>query len=106
MRLVTLRGAWAAVAWLAEIGPRLHRALRRLAARGIANTAGQRGHVRRDVEHDPVPPAAAGWRVGVVNGDCEALRASRSVLPGERRRDVASVAPKSLEDVRVRDRRI
>src|SRR6266404_1351768 len=96
MRLVTLRGTWAAVAGLAEIGLGLHRALRGLAARRIAHADRQRHHVRRNVEHDPMPPAAPGRRIGVVHRYREALGTCRRVLPGERRRHVAAVTPEAL----------
>src|SRR5439155_664399 len=105
MRLVTLRRTRAAVAGLAEIVLGLHRPLRCLAARRIADAGGQRRHIGRNVEHDPMPPPAAGWRIGVVHGHREALGSCRRILPDERRRDVAAVAAEALVQLRRRDRR-
>ena len=50
-----------------------------------------------------MPPAASGRRIGIVNGDCETLRAGRRILPRERRRNVAARAAEALVDLCVSD---
>src|SRR5476651_1441582 len=52
---------------------------------------------RREVDDSPVPPAAAGRSIGIVDGDGEALRAGRGVFPGQFRRGVAAFAAEALE---------
>src|SRR6266571_1645001 len=105
MRLVALGRARSTVAGFAEVGPRLHRTLRRLTARRVANAQRKRGHAGRYVEHDPVPPAAPGRRIGVVDRDREALGARGRVLPQQGRRDIAALAAEALEHLRLGDLR-
>ena len=96
VRLVSGRRAWAAIAGRAEIGPALNGAFRhRLLAR-IAGVLRQRGCAGREVVHDPMPPAAAGGRVGIVDGHREAFRALGRAAPAQRRRDLSPLQPKPL----------
>jgi len=75
MRLVALGRARAAIAGRAEIGPTLYRALRRRVSLGITPALRQTGHVGGDIKDHPVPIAAAGRRVRIVNGERKTLRA-------------------------------
>jgi hypothetical protein len=63
------------VAGDAEIGAALYRPLRRGWALRIARVLGKACNVRRDVEDDPMPEAAARRRVGIVDRERKALRA-------------------------------
>src|SRR6185295_3727763 len=100
VRPVALRWTGPAIAGLAEIGARLDGAARRLAASGIAGAGGKRVDVGGDVEHHPMPPAAAGRSVGIVDGQREAFRAGGRILPFQRRRNVAALAAEPLEHLR------
>src|SRR4051812_44176938 len=53
-----------------------------------------------------MPPAAARWRVGVVDRDREALCLRRCPVPRQRRGVVRTRAPKVIEDVLVGDERV
>src|SRR6516164_5587035 len=68
----------------------LHRACGHQAFLRISRTRGKRGGAGRDVVDDPVPPAAAGGRVRIVQQQREALRTRRCAAPGERRRYIAT----------------
>src|SRR6266568_182742 len=82
VRPVSRGRAGAAEARRAEIGPSLLRALGQ-SGLAAAGALGQLLRGRRDVVDDPVPPAGAGRRVGIVDREDEALRAGRRVRPGE-----------------------
>src|SRR5579863_5657373 len=99
VRRVALGRAGAAIAGNAKVGAALHRALGRLGTFQIAGVLRQAGHVRRDVENDPVPETAAGRRVGIVDREREALGAARRCRPGERGRDVAAGAAEALKNL-------
>ena len=81
VRAVAGRGSGADVAGEAAVVAQLHRALGQLRRVLVAGAAGQLGDRGRDVGHRPVPEAARRGRVGVVDGDGEALRALREARP-------------------------
>src|SRR5262245_51905511 len=100
VRLVALRWARAAEARLAKVGAALDRALRQLAA-GRARALRQPGCGHRNVDHCPVPPAAAGRRVGIVDGKRHALGILRHARPFKRGGAIAALAAKALKYVLV-----
>src|SRR5690348_12126038 len=55
------------------------------------------GHAGRDVEHRPMPEAAAGRRIRIIDGDGEALGAGRGAGPGKFRRMVGAGAAEAVE---------
>ncbi len=75
---------------------------RRAAGFAGARALRQLAHVGGNVGHDPVPPAGAGWGIGIVNGDYEALGAGRHAVPCEVRRQVIAVVAHAVEDLRLR----
>ena len=84
-----------------EIVARLYRPLGQ--PRSAAGAFWQAGRVCRQVGDPPVPEAAAGRRVGVVNADREALSAFRRAGPRERRRDILAGAVPAVENLLVGD---
>src|SRR5262249_21041319 len=74
--VIALGRTWSAITGRAKIGPRLQRTCRQLAA-CAAGAKGKLAHVSRNVHHQPVPEAGAGWRIGVKAGDSETLCARR-----------------------------
>jgi hypothetical protein len=91
MRMVAFGRARPAVAGRAEIGACLQRTGRHFSA-GTSGAGFKFGHVRRNVDDQPVPEARAGRRVGVIAGDGEAFRAHRRSRPLKMRRLVAAGA--------------
>lgn len=91
----------AAVAGRAEVGAGLQCAggQRRFAG---ARALRQLAHVGGNVGHHPVPPAGAGWGVGIVNGDDEALGAGRHAVPGQVGRQVIAVVAHAVENLLLR----
>src|SRR5439155_12383633 len=96
MRMITFRRARATVARLPKIRSDLQRARGQLPARGIAGVERQLGHVRRNVDDDPVPEATAGRRVGVETRHGETPGPVRSAGPPELRRFVPAAAPEAV----------
>ena len=74
VRVVAFGRARPAITGRAEIGARLQRAGRHFPA-GAAGARLKLGHVRRNVDDQPVPETRAGRRVGIVAGDGETFRA-------------------------------
>jgi len=79
-----------------EIIARLHRALRRFRGRSIAGAFGQARDVRRDVEYHPVPPSAAGGRIGVVPVTAKLLVPGGTLGPESEGETLAPVQPNAL----------
>jgi hypothetical protein len=90
------RRARAAVAVSAEIGPALDSAFRHELLLHVAGVLRDRGGRSRDVEYDPVPETAAGWRVWVVDGNGEALGIARRGVPAQRRGNIPPLQPKTF----------
>src|SRR5262249_58371019 len=63
---------------------------------GVAGVELELGGAGGNVDHHPVPEAAAGGRVGIEAGDGEALGSLRHVGPAEMRRLVAAAAAKAV----------
>src|SRR5215471_21762751 len=103
MRL-TWRGAGSPVANVAVVVAALHCPRGHQAFLRISGTCRKRGSSGWDVVDDPVPPAAAGRRVRIVQQQREALRTRRGAAPGERWRYVAALATKLVEHLGVGDR--
>src|SRR5262249_51763724 len=103
MRL-TWRGARSPVANVAVVVAALYRACGHQAFLRISGTGGKRGGIGWDVVDGPVPPAAAGRRVRIVQQQREALRTRRGAAPGERWRCVAALATELVEHLGVGDR--
>src|SRR5581483_8853162 len=96
MRLVALRRARAAVPWRTEVGLALHRAGRRESLVDVARPCDELRHIWGHVEDQPVPPAAPGWRVRIVDGHGKALRLFRGAFPPQLGRHVAAVAAETF----------
>src|SRR6516165_9294985 len=99
MRLVAGRWTRAAVATCPEVGAALNNSRRHQLLRYVACSLGQRRRARRNIEHDPMPPAAAGRRVRIIHSDGEALGAARCSTPTQRGREVVPGAAEALEDL-------
>ena len=76
VRFVALWWARAAETRLTEISTTLHCSGGQTFAAGI-NLRRQTRGIGRDIEHYPMPPAAACWRIGVVDGQGKAFRSGR-----------------------------
>src|ERR1035437_2315220 len=103
MRLVGGRRARATVSVGSEVGTALNSALRHQLLLHVAGAFGQRGRIRGKVEHHPVPPAAAGRCVRIIDGDSEAFGPSRRHSPTQSRRDVPAGAAEALKYLFVDD---
>src|SRR3974390_1675786 len=103
MRLVASRGARATGSVGPEVGAALNSSLRHQLLLHVAGSLGQRRRARRNIEHNPMPPAAAGRRVRIIHSDGEALGAARCSTPTQRGREVVSGAAEALEDLFVRN---
>src|SRR5205807_3618954 len=73
MRLVARRRTRTTIAIGPEISAALDRALRHRTFFRIASSLRQSGDISGNIEHDPMPPPAAGRRVRIVNGERETL---------------------------------
>ena len=100
---VSRRRARPAISRRAEVGVSLRGADWEAAALRIARARVQLRRAGRKVVHDPVPPSAAGGRVGIVDRQREALRGLGRPLPLQRGRDVVAAAAEAVEDVFVAD---
>src|ERR1700723_2779432 len=69
MRLVACRRTRPTISTAAEIGAALDRPLRHQLLRHIASPLGQGRRGGWNVEHNPVPPAAAGRRIRIIDTD-------------------------------------
>jgi len=61
-----------------------------------ARAQGQLMHTGGHVGQHPVPPARAGGRIGVIDGDDKTLGARRCVLPANAGRHIAALATKAI----------
>ncbi len=104
--VVVHRPGWRAgpaVSRKAVVGAALHRTGGQQPGTGCAGAGGQRVHVRGNVPDYPVPPAAAGRRIGIMDHQGIALRARRGIAPLQGRRHVAAGAAHAVEDLGRRD---
>lgn len=90
MRFISRRRTGAAETGIAKIVAALYRSARQCSAVFISRASGQRKDAAGDIDHRPVPPAAAGRRIGIPDGDREAARPRRGIFPCQLRRDIAS----------------
>src|SRR5439155_26440518 len=81
VRVIALRRAGSTVARRTEVSPHLQRSVWQLPAPLIASVQRQLSEVRREIDHDPVPEAAASRCVRVVAGDGKAPGALRRTRP-------------------------
>ncbi|KNC89149.1 hypothetical protein GM30_09640 [Trabulsiella odontotermitis] len=49
-----------------------------------------------------MPPAGAGWRVGIVTGDDKAFGACRDVIPRQMRGNIIAVVAHAVKDMAAR----
>src|SRR5262249_20043573 len=101
MRPVAGRRAWPAIAYSPKIGPDLDRARRRPGQIRVTGAARQETRGRGNVDDHPMPPAAAGRSVGIVDRHRVALRRARRPAPTQLRRDVGAVAAEAAIDLLV-----
>src|ERR1700730_14877400 len=103
MGLIAGRRARAAISVGSEVSTALNGALGHQFLLHVASALGQRRRARRNIEHNPMPPAAAGRRVRIVDADGEAFGPARRATPTQSRRDVAAGAAEALEYLFVDD---
>lgn len=103
MWLVAGRRTRAAVTADPKIGAALNSAA---SYRGFLYTARvfwKRRRAWRNIEDNPVPPAAASWRIRIIHRDRETFRATRRSTPSQCGRHVAACAAEPLEHLFVRN---
>src|SRR5574344_1518726 len=98
MGVVTHRRTGTTKAGLTTIGLALYRPGRQSLAR-CGDLRRQTLSLSRNVEHHPVPPTAAGGRVGVIDGQGIALGACRGSVPLQGRGLVLPAAAKTVVDL-------
>src|ERR1700746_2046615 len=103
MRLVAGRRTWTAKTVGSKVGSALDGALGDQFLLHVACALGQCARACRNVEYDPVPPAAAGRRVRIIHGDGKALGAGRRPAPVQGWRDIAPGAAAAFEHLLVAD---
>src|SRR5271166_3642745 len=91
------------VAGNAKVGPTLHRPGRHEVRSGVARIFWQRRGSSRNIEYHPMPEAASGRRVQIIEGEGEAFGCRGRVLPRERRRDVPAGATEDVGHLLLRN---
>src|SRR5688572_2426149 len=103
MRLVSRRRTGSTVPRLTKIRHALHAELRSAWAIRLSRIGGERRNIGRNIEDDPVPPAAAGRSIGVIHRHRKAFGTLRGIGPAQFGGHIVAAASESIEDMRLAD---